>query len=238
MRRSRLPTRVPEGHYHLGLFLVNQGKRDAGVAELKKARAADSGDPEAAFQLGEALGSTKEARDALTEATRIRPTFAAAHASLARVALALGDLPAADAAASEAVKLDPKLHTARIALGRVRLAQSKWEEALKEGREAQKLLPNAAGAEVVIADAHAGKGDIDYAVESYQKAFGLDRSDPTPLARAASACAAAGRMTTAKGFADKVTAEFPKWGPAGLRSVTFSPSRTTSRRRARRTNRR
>ena len=203
----------PDAHLHLGVFLLAQGKRDAGIAELKKARAADAADPVIAFQLGEALGLTKEARDAFAAAAKIRPTFAAAHAGVARTALALGDLPGAEAAANEAVKQDPKLFAAHVALGTVRVAQAKWDDAMKEGETAKKLLPNSAAGELIVADAHAGKGDIDMAVESYQKAFGLDRTDPSPLVRAAHACTGAGRFTTAKGFADRATTDFPKWGP-------------------------
>jgi len=203
----------PEAHLSLGVFLLAQGKRDAGIAELKKARAADASDPVIAFQLGEALGATKEGRDAFAAAAKIRPTFAAAHAGLARAALGLGDLPAAEASAIEAVKQDPKLFAAHVALGTVRVAQARWDDAMKEGEAAKKLIPNSASGELIVADAHAGKGDIDLAVESYQKAFGLDRTDPTPLVRAAHGCTAAGRYTTAKGFADRVTSDFPKWGP-------------------------
>jgi tetratricopeptide (TPR) repeat protein len=206
----------PEAHQHLGLLLIAQGKRDAGIAELKKAQAADAADPVVAMQLGEAHaagGNAKDARVELANATRIRPTFAAAHAALALAALELGDVPSAESAASEAVKLDKNLFNAHVALGRVRIAQSKWDDALKEGEAARKLIPNSAAGELIVADAHAGKGDIDLAIEAYQKAYGLDRTDPSPLVRAARAATAAGRLTTARGFADRVTGDFPKWGP-------------------------
>jgi len=77
-------------------------------------------------------------------------------------------------------------------------------------------LPNSAAAELVLADASAGKGDIDVATVSYQKAFSLDRKDPSALVRGAEASIAAGRFTTARGFADKATLEFPKWPPAWI----------------------
>lgn len=203
----------PEAHRWLGAMLVAQAKRDAGLVELKKASSVEPKDPEVAFELGEALGATKEARDAFERATKIRPTFGAAHAELARVALELGDASAAETAANEALKQDATLSAARVVLARVRVAQGKWDEAIKEGEAAKKLVPNSAAAELAIADGHAGKGDIDLAVESYQKAFSLDRADPTPLLRATKAALAAGRTTTARGFADKVTSEFATLGP-------------------------
>lgn len=208
----------PEAHYHLGqLVVAQQGKRDTAIAELRKARAADAGDPVIALALGEALlaaGNAREAREQLVAATQLRPTYAAAHAALARVALDAGDIPAAEAAAGEAAKLDKASFAAHVALGRVRIAQKRWDEAMKQGEAAKKLLPNSAAGELIVADAHAGKGDIDLAVEAYQKAHGLDRTDPSPLVRAARAANAAGRLTTAKGFADRATTDFPAWAPA------------------------
>ncbi|MEJ7731619.1 MAG: tetratricopeptide repeat protein [Polyangiaceae bacterium] len=208
----------PEAHQHLGqLLAAQQGKRDLAIVELRKARAADAADPVIALALGEALlaaGNAREAREQLVAATQIRPTYAAAHAALAQVALEAGDVPAAEAAAAEATRLDKASFSAHVALGRVRIAQSRWDDAMKEGEAARKLLPNAAAGELIVADAHAGKGDIDLAVEAYQKAHGLDRTDPAALVRAARAATAAGRLTTAKGFADRATIDFPAWAPA------------------------
>jgi tetratricopeptide (TPR) repeat protein len=207
----------PEAHQHLGLLLLAQAKREAALVELRKAMAADATDPVVAMQLGEALaasGNLKEAREQLASAARIRPGLAAAHAALAQIALDLGDTAGAEAAALEAAKLDGKLFAAHVALGRVRVAQARWDDALKAGEAARKLIANSAAGELIVADAHAGKGDIDLAIEAYQKAFGLDRTDPSPLVRAARAANAAGRLTTAKGFADRATGDFPKWAPA------------------------
>src|SRR5262249_44693561 len=147
--------------------------------ELRKAQAADPADADVAFDLGQAidakgsLARAKDAQAAFANAVRIRPTFAAAQAELATASILVGDLATAERAATDAVKLDGNLVAARVALGRVRIAQGRWDEALTEGEAAKKLLPNASAGELVVADAHAGKGDVDLAVESYQKAFGL-----------------------------------------------------------------
>jgi tetratricopeptide (TPR) repeat protein len=206
----------PEAHRYLGAFLLTHGKREAGLTALRRSLAADPNDPEVVFEIGMALGTTKEGRDMLAKATRIRPPYAAAHAELARVSFELGDVAAAESSATSAIKLDPKLWSARIALGRVRVTQRRWDDALREGEAAKKLLSNSSAAELVLADAHAGKGDIDLAIESYQKAFSADRTDPAPLVRAARACLSAGRVTTARAFADKATAEFPKLAEAWI----------------------
>jgi tetratricopeptide (TPR) repeat protein len=208
--------RRPEAHLSLANVLATAGRKADALAELQKARGADAGDAEIAFQLGQALGTTAAGRDALAAAVRIRPTYAPAQAALAEATLTLGDAAAAEAPALAAVKLDPGLYAAHVALGRVRVAQERWDDALREAELARKLVPNAAAAELVAADALAGTGDIDLAVEGFQKAFNLDHGDPAPLVRASLACARASRFMTAKGFADKATPEFPKWAPGWL----------------------
>jgi tetratricopeptide (TPR) repeat protein len=205
-----------EAHRFLGGLNAVGGKRDAAVLELTRAAAIDGDDPEIQLELGQAIGAGKEARDAFARATKTRPTFGLAHAELARVALDLGETAQGAAAAEEAVKLDGSSFLAHASLARARVAQARWDDALKEGETAKRLLPTSAVAELAIADARAGKGDIDAAVEAYQRAFSLDRQDPSALIRATRACLAASRPTTARGFADKVTSEFPKWAPAWL----------------------
>ena len=212
----------PEAHFFAGELLLALGRKQEGLAALTRARGADANDPVIAFTLGEALGSSREARDALAAATRIRPGYAEAQAQLARVSLDLGDIAGADAAAQAAVRSDAKLFAAQVALGRVRIAQKRWDEALKAGEDAKKLIKNAAAGELIVADALAGKGDIDLAVDAYQRAFGLDRTDPAPLVRAATACREAGRSTTARGFVDRVTTDFPKWAPGWVEAAELA----------------
>lgn len=203
----------PEAHYWLGDFLLNQGRRDEGLAALKKAMALDPGDPEIGLRIGGALHGSKEGQAALIQATKIRPSFAEAHAELARSSIELGDFATAEAAGLSALKLDVTLFPAHVALAQVALKKGRWDDAIKSAEAARKLVPNAAPAELAIADAYAGKGDVDLAAEAYQRAFGLERADPTPLLRATRVCALGGRPTTARGFADKLIAEFPKWAP-------------------------
>lgn len=204
----------PEAHFMLGLIQRGTGKAAAAVPHLEKARSLDRDDAVIAVHLGEAIGAGPAAKKAFEEAVAIRPSYAAAHAGLARVSIALGDVATAEKAAEKAIALAPADYASVVALGQVRIAQKKWDEALKLGEKAQKLIPNQAAGELVVADAHAGKGDIDLAVEAYQKAFGLDREAPDALIRAARACRSAGRLTTARGFADRATSDFPKSGPA------------------------
>lgn len=203
-----------EAHHHLGRLMINSGRAPAAVAPLKRAHAIDPGNPHIAADLGDALGMTTAAETAFGSSVKSRPSFARGHAGLARVAAHRGNLKVAEDAANKAIKLAPTSFAAHLALGRVRMAQKRWADALKMGEKARKLVPNKAAAEMLVADAHAGAGDIDMAVEHYQAAFGMDRTSPMALIAASKACRDASRLTTARGFADRATGDFPKSGPA------------------------
>lgn len=207
-----VPSR-PEAAHWLGVFLLAQGRRDEGVAALRRALAADASDPEVALHLAEPLRGTREAQALLTRAVAIRPSYAEAHAELAATSLDLGDIPAAEGAATAAAALDPESTGAHLVLARVRNKQARWDEAIHEAEAAKKLVPNSAAAESALGDAHEGKGAIDLAADAYLRAYGLDRADPSPLLRAGLACARASRPTMARGFADKLTAEAPRFAP-------------------------
>ncbi len=203
----------PEANHWLGVLLLARGQREGGVAALRLAIAADPGDPEIALHLAEPLRGTKESQELLLRAVKIRPGFAEAYAELAATSIELGDVTAAESAATSAAALDPQSTAAHVILARVRNTQRRWDEAMREAEAAKKLVPNSAAAELALGDAHDGKGEIDLAADAYLRAFGLDRADPAPLLRAGLACARASRPTMARGFADKLTAELPRFAP-------------------------
>jgi predicted negative regulator of RcsB-dependent stress response len=90
----------------------------------------------------------------------------------------------------------------------VLVAKKAWDEALQETATALKLVSNHASAKLAEADALAGKGDIDLAIESYEKASSYGRGTPAPFIHAARACLAGHRPTTARAFADRATQSF------------------------------
>ncbi len=117
-------------------------------------------------------------------------------------------------AVASVLKLAPNDVNTHVISGRLALAEGRSDEAIKEGESAAKLMPNDQAARLLVADAWAKKGEIDLAVEAYQAAFGLDHSDPTPLVNASAACLAAGRVTSAKAFGVRATADFGSNGSA------------------------
>jgi len=203
-----------EAHVWLGRLLVRTLRHDDGLAALRHAVELDPGGPETAYELARTLPANPESAALLERAVRDRPTYAVALLQLAEVDLALGRIAPARQAADAAVKSSPTEPAAFIVSGRVSLAENKPDLALQAGQEALKRLSNSARAKLLVADAYAAKGEIDLAIESYQAAYGLDPSDPTPVVRASVACHAAGRDTSARAFGDRATHDFPQWAPA------------------------
>jgi tetratricopeptide (TPR) repeat protein len=206
------PRRV-EARLKLGDVYAARGKREQALEAFQAARAADPDDPDAAFAVGDALGPSPAAVTHLEAAVAGRPSFGAAWARLAEVRLSLGRVPEAEKAALTALKIDGKQADWHVVLARVYHEQKRNAEALAEARAALKLLPNLAAAKLIEADLLAEQGEIDPALEAYQAAFGLARTDPNPLVHAARACLVAGRGTSAKAFAARVTQQFPQFGP-------------------------
>jgi tetratricopeptide (TPR) repeat protein len=203
-----------EPHVGLGRAYLHGGRRDDGVAELRRALALDADAPDALYELGAALAPSAESVALLEHATRERPTFTEAWLALGTQQLTAGRVPEAKRAGEAAERGDPSSVAAKVLLGKVALAEGRADDAVREGEEALKIVPNSATAKLLVADAHAKKGDIDLALEAYQAAWGLDHGDPSPLVRASEACHAAGRDTSAKAFGLKAAQEFPAWAPA------------------------
>jgi tetratricopeptide (TPR) repeat protein len=202
-----------DAHVALGRVLWKAGKKDEGIAELRRALALDDSDPDALYELGDALAPSAESTALFERATRERPSFAEAWLALGRQDLGAGNLAAAKDAADMAVKSDPASVAALVLSGKVALAGDRPDDALRAGQAATKIVANNAAAVLLVADSYARKGDIDLALEAYQTAWGLDHADPAPLVNASRACHAASRDTSARAFGAKAAQEFPNWAP-------------------------
>jgi tetratricopeptide (TPR) repeat protein len=212
---SLAPNR-PEAPMYLGAMLHRIGKD--GVPMLKKAVDLDPKDPTAQVELGRALAADPARRAegiaAFERAIAERPSHIEALRLLTDGYLSQNRMADAKRVAASVLKVAPQDVLAHVVSGRVALADGKPDEALKEGEAALKLMPNEAKAKLLVADAYTKKGEIDLALEAYQKASGLDPLDPTPLVSAAYACLAHKRVTSAKAFAQRAVLDFPQHAPA------------------------
>jgi tetratricopeptide (TPR) repeat protein len=207
----RLAPSQPLAHMLLGAMLHRVGKD--GMPSLRKAVELDPRDPFARYELGRALASDPARKnDAIAEFERAiaeRPGYVEALRALTEAYLAANRLADAKRTAQAVLKIAPNDVLAHVVSGRVALADGKPDEALKEGEFALKLMPNEGKAKLLVADAYAKKGEIDLALEAYQKASGLDSMDPTALINATYACIAHDRLTSAKAFAQRAVLDFP-----------------------------
>ncbi len=203
-----------EAHMWLGRLLVRALRREEGVAELRRAVELEPNGPAPAYELACAMPASPEAASLLEKAVSERPTYVQALLRLADVDLELGRWTQAHEAADAVIRLRMSEPSAYIVVGRVALAEGRADDALCAGQKAESLLSNSARARLLVADAYAAKGEIDFAIENYQAAYGLDPSDPSSLVRASVACHAAERDTSARAFGERATHDFPEWGPA------------------------
>ena len=202
-----------EAHVFYAELLSGMGKGADAVAALRKAVAAAPEEAEPLLALASALPPGAEAVDLLQKALAIRPKFGAAHARLGEVLLEQGKVAEAEAAFRAAIAVDAKVADWQAGLARTLVAKGSFDEALKVSATALKLVGNHALAKLAEADAIAGKGDIDLAIEAYEKAASYSRDNPLPLVHAARACLAQNRPTTARAFADRATQAFADFGP-------------------------
>ncbi len=205
-----------EGHLLLGAMLHRIGKE--GIPALRRAVELDPHDPIAQLELGRALASEPAQRAdavaAFEKAVAERPSFVEALRALTEAYVAASRLADAKRVAASVLKIAPNDVLAHVVSGRVALAEGKPDDALREGEIALKLMPNEGKAKLLVADAYAKKGEVDLALEAYQKASGLDPLDPAPLVNATQVCLAAGRVTSAKAFGQRAVLDFPNHAPA------------------------
>ena len=200
----------PDAYYWLGELFVVQGKRDAAIEMLEKARAIDPKDATIAFSLGRILPAAQAVK-ALGSAVTLRPGFVAAWARLSEAWLEAGKLSEAQSAVEQTLKLDEKQLDARAVLARLHFFAKRYDDALTQARAVLNAAASHASAKLTEADALAAKGQIDLAIDAYQAAHSLGRTDPTVLVNAARACLGGGRETSARSFADRAVTVFPKW---------------------------
>lgn len=190
------------------------GKPKEAIEALRKATALAPEEPEPWLELGRLLPAGSEATSALGKAIAIRPKYGAAHARLGEIQLEQGAIADAEKSLTTAIGIQSNQADWHASLAHVLVAKKDHAAALKAVAKALKLVNNHASAKLAEADAIALTGDVDLAIEVYEKAASYARSNPAPLVHAARASLAGNRPTTARAFADRAVQSFPDWRPA------------------------
>lgn len=149
---------LPGIHYELGRTILTNGQDESALQQAKSEFefeiAANPGDAESEFELGEVYRLTSEsvkAESCYRRALELRPTLGAAHLALAGILSASGKNEEALGHYVEAVRLDANDETAHYKLAQAYRAAGKVQEAndqmakflkLKQARDAAHPLPN------------------------------------------------------------------------------------------------
>ena len=205
-----------DAHVGLGRLLLAGQRTEEGVAELRRAIEIDPFAPEALYELGVAIAPSPESAGLLARSTRERPSFAEAWLMLGTVELSLRHFSEAKKAATEALALPSPSANAHILLGRIALADGRADDAIRAGTAALAVVANSAPAMLLVADGNARKGRNRPRPGGLPVRVGARPLRPHPSSRAAEACHATGRDTSARAFAVRGTRRSSRVGSAGM----------------------
>src|SRR6476619_1147037 len=163
-------------HTNLGLFLLQKGKIDDGIAHYRLALQMQPDSWDAEYNLGTALlgkGQVDEAILHCEKAVRMRPTDPDAQVSLGNALFQNGRIDEAIAHYQQAITVRPDHFLARYSLGHALLEKGELDGAIQVCRSALLLRPSDADSHTTLAIALEEKGDPTEAIQHYQKALDL-----------------------------------------------------------------
>lgn len=175
----RINPEFANAHYNLGLVAGARGKSDEAIAEYREAIRLNPGHYKALYELGDLYLTRKqmpaEAVGPLAEATRLKPGWPAAEASLARALAASGR----SAEATDRIRQSAGGSAdAQIRLGITLLGTRRLPEATDAFREAVRLEPDNAAAHFHLGYALGQAGQYYEAEREVAEAVRLDPRNP------------------------------------------------------------
>lgn len=178
---SSAQTASPDNSQRLrGIELYNQHNYSEAIRSLKQAVKKDKSDADAWYYLGLALfedpKAVKDSSKAFETATKLRPNFAAAHASFAYLLLVRNKNAEAAREAQAALTLDPTISNAYYVRGVTRLRAGDRKEAVEDAERAIKLTPQLAFSYLLKSEALVSFfGDSVIATDDASKESAKDR---------------------------------------------------------------
>jgi len=161
-----------EAYQIIGVAMIQKGRLDEGIANLRKASTLEPGNPSFHCHLGDALAKkAKSGAPTLDEAIAewrrtiaIEPGFVEAYRSLGVALLQQGDFANAADMLKKEIKLDPEKPAAHARLGMVLYKQGNLRGAITELNRALEINPSFRGAYKMLAVLH-------YRLREYDKAW-------------------------------------------------------------------
>jgi len=172
-----------EAHLLLGSLLMEAGKKDESIEQLKTGAKLEPHSADAQNALGEALnkfGRTSEAKRAFEKALALKPDFGIAQFNLGQVLLAHGDIEGAAQHLDRAIRLLGRSDDAADAYylrAKVYMAKNEIEEAAKALEAALQIRPNFAEAWSDLGQARKALLDDAGALDAFKKAVALKPDD-------------------------------------------------------------
>lgn len=167
-------------HYLLAQLLVNQGRAEEAIDELRHALASDGASAYLRLRLGEellALGRSDEAREEIEAALHLDPHFPEAHVALARIRVKQGEPAAAEASLKRALEVDRTNEEAVLALAsfyRERGQGARVEGLWRDLAAATASKGGSALAEEALGRLAFGRGDAARAEQHLKRALEID----------------------------------------------------------------
>jgi len=165
-------------HYLVAQLLVNQGRAEEAIDELRHALASDGASAYLRLRLGEellALGRSDEAREEIEAALHLDPHFPEAHLALARIRVKQGEPASAEASLRQALEVDRTNEEAVLALanfyrerGLGARVESLWRELAAAAKGGSALAEEALGRIAF------GRGDTARAEQHLKRAVEID----------------------------------------------------------------
>jgi len=169
-----------QAHENLGLALMDAGRIDEAIAEMRTAIGINPRDPLTLNLLGETLMRGHHVEEALEQyqaALQILPTYEDTHFNIGNALKAEGRMESAIAEYQAALRLDPADGEAHTNLGSAYLAEGRPKEALAEAREGARLEPGLGAAHNILGSALLAAGQTQEAIAQYRQALQIDPKD-------------------------------------------------------------
>ena len=235
--------RLTRARRELGINLIDSGRVEEGMAEVRKALELDPGDSGANHSLGRAyfvgLGRFAEAAAQFERALELNPRYGWAALQLAHCAALLRDFPRAERAARRAIELQEAFLSGRegalivgghTRLGQIAALQGRHEEALAEydrelaflqhyghalkERHFVEIQQRIGSSCLRLGRREEGTAALGASLEAFGRRLGMGADDPFTRYYAACAAALLGRADEALAHLEKAMAKRPAFTAA------------------------
>lgn len=203
---------LAEGHFHLGVSLLQQHQADDAVTALKRALDLKR-DPSFLIAIGNAYAEQRQfdrARDAFQESLKFDAKSVRAMQGLAAVAIAQGKFPAAEETLRKAIQIAPDEAGLFYNLGLVLEQTGRGEEALESFRAATLRRPSFFGAQLHLGTAALRLGRFEDAERALRPLTLQDSQNANVWLALGAASEGLGQLDSALSSVDKALASDPQ----------------------------